>query len=152
MAKETCPACSKRIPDKFAVCPECDAALEEGWADQERIKALKKSWPTLLAVVLVVGFGAYWFLRDRPVNVCGNRCDAEATAKSFVRRRLKSPSSASFAWADTKVAMKKCGRWIMASYVDSQNSFGATVRTRFLITLKKKKVGGWRLIDLTFLQ
>ena len=29
----------------------------------------------------------------------------------------------------------------MASYVDSQNSFGATVRTRFLITLEKKKVG-----------
>ena len=43
MAKEACPACSKRIPDKSAVCHEWDTTLEEGWADKERIKALKKS-------------------------------------------------------------------------------------------------------------
>ena len=140
MAKEACPACTKRIPEKATVCPECGAALEERWADKERIKALKKNWPTLIVVVLVVGFGVYWFLPDRPVNICGTKYDAEATAKSFVRRRLKAPSSASFPWGKVRIAMKECGRWIMASYVDSQNTFGATVRTRFLITLEKKKV------------
>ena len=51
-----------------------------------------------------------------------------------VKDKLKSPSSASFPWAGAKDFTESLGegRYRVRAYVDSQNTFGAMVRSQFV--------------------
>jgi hypothetical protein len=63
---------------------------------------------------------------------------AYGAAKSIMEKRLASPGSAKFAsLSDPSVTVKKTGacEYHVESYVDSQNGFGALLRTRFTITV-----------------
>lgn len=53
-------------------------------------------------------------------------------AKDYITNNLKAPSTAKFPW-DLKTAYDtKTGKYTVLSYVDSQNGFGAMIRTNFL--------------------
>ena len=68
----------------------------------------------------------------------------------FVEKRLKSPKTADFPFGGYRhVTPLKNGRYKVDSYVDSQNSFGADVRTYFSGVIKKSE-NGWRLESLNF--
>ena len=54
-----------------------------------------------------------------------------------IKSILKSPSTAKFPWPDEWRMSKKKGSIIVQSYVDAQNSFGATIRSDFQVTYKK---------------
>jgi hypothetical protein len=69
--------------------------------------------------------------------------------KSFVRERLKSPSSADFPFLDFHVKSMGDDQYMVGSYVDSTNGFGAKVRTRFRGIVKKTSTG-WELVALKF--
>ena len=65
---------------------------------------------------------------------------AYAAAKNVIRRRLKSPSTADFPFfsvGHTKYIGDKT--YLIRSYVDAQNSFGATVRINYSVKLKNTK-------------
>ena len=60
-------------------------------------------------------------------------------AADCVKSRLKSPSSAKFASSfDKKGHVNHLGddRYKVVSYVDSQNGFGAMIRSRWTVTIK----------------
>lgn len=64
---------------------------------------------------------------------------AYGAAKSIVEKNLTSPGSAKFASAgNSAVKIKKTGscEYRIESFVDSQNGFGALLRTHFTITVK----------------
>ena len=67
---------------------------------------------------------------------------ASIQAKEYVKKSLKSPSTAKFPglWGlanDGVVAYEKeTNRYEIVSYVDSQNSFGATIRSNWSVVLK----------------
>jgi hypothetical protein len=65
-----------------------------------------------------------------------------------VRRRLKSPSSASFPWSfdEYSVTDLGLGHWRVSGYVDAQNGFGATIRTRWSVEMQDEGAS-WKLID-----
>jgi len=72
--------------------------------------------------------------------------------KNFVERRLKSPKTADFPWFDHNVQKTGPRSFTVASYVDSQNSFGATIRTQFQCKLTFKggewaDINNWTLND-----
>ena len=78
-------------------------------------------------------------------------------AKRFVKDYLKSPSTADFGgggfssdYQDPKkcVQIKSDGTYVVSGWVDSQNGFGATVRTRFRVNLRDKGDGNWSLINV----
>jgi len=53
-------------------------------------------------------------------------------AVDVVEERLKAPSTADFAsYNESKVIEKKDNTYIVTSFVDAENSFGAMIRTRF---------------------
>lgn len=63
-------------------------------------------------------------------------------AEDFVKKQLKSPSSAKFAEGIEKVnsvTYLQDGRYNIESWVESQNSFGAMLRTKFSCTLKREE-------------
>ena len=57
---------------------------------------------------------------------------AFSEAKDYVRRRLKSPSSSDFASMDDSTIINHGeGKYLVRSFVDSQNTFGAKIRTEY---------------------
>jgi len=63
---------------------------------------------------------------------------AQGRAKDFVLKYLKSPKTADFPFLDWKVTPLGDSRFSVTSYVDSQNSFGANIRTDFNVILRYK--------------
>lgn len=72
-------------------------------------------------------------------------------SQSFVKERLKSPSSADFPSAFNTQAFSVTAilpnKYMVSSYVDAQNSFGAKIRSRYSCTLKHEN-NNWSLESL----
>jgi hypothetical protein len=57
---------------------------------------------------------------------------ARMCAKNYIEANLKAPSTADFPWFDWQVKKTGENEYLVKSYVDAQNSFGAQIRTNFL--------------------
>ena len=64
-------------------------------------------------------------------NEQNSKITALTAAQEEVKARLKSPSSADFPWGSDCVTKISDNTYVINSYVDSQNSFGAMLRTNF---------------------
>lgn len=75
-------------------------------------------------------------------------------AKHFVEKNLKSPRSAKFPWSFDEYqvyALEGQGyenSYEVTGYVDAQNSFGADIRSRFIVQIKDLGNDQWRLLDI----
>lgn len=83
---------------------------------------------------------------------CEDKIGAYVMMQTAVSKTLKSPSTADFPsrHADGVMILNEqpC-HFQIASYVDSQNSFGATVRTRFVAEMKHyPETGEWQMTSL----
>jgi hypothetical protein len=93
----------------------------------------------VLLMVFVVA-GLVWRVGRGCVSACGPDPDYEATtsAQDLVLRQLKSPSTAHFAQSKIVDRTKDTDgrKWfVVYTAVDSQNSFGAMIRSDFLVVL-----------------
>ncbi|WP_363826046.1 hypothetical protein [Sphingobium sp. LMC3-1-1.1] len=87
---------------------------------------------------------------------CENDVMAFVMSQNFIRDQLKSPASAQFPNVTDKdvhvTPSKNAGKcsFTVLTPVDSQNSFGAMMRTRFLVELAPDDESGksWRLIHI----
>jgi len=105
-------------------------------------------------MLLVSVFSRY--LTAPAVRQHGTEYEAHAMAKKFVGDRLKCPASAK--WPSTlqyKVNAKLTEeqpasgtRWVVHSFVDSQNGFGALIRTHYTVVLETKDGSNWHLVSL----
>lgn len=59
-------------------------------------------------------------------------------SKRFITQALKSPSTADFPFDDYKAINLGNDRYEVSSYVDSENSFGANIRSTWKVVLKYK--------------
>ena len=70
---------------------------------------------------------------------CGERgkISASLAAQRYVTANLKAPTSASFPWYDESsvTTYGEC-EFIVRSYVDAQNSFGAMIRNNYTVRLR----------------
>ncbi len=83
---------------------------------------------------------------------CEDTTMAFIMSRNFVKKQLKSPSTANFPDAyDKGVGISyqgECKHKIWA-YVDAQNSFGATIRTEYYAEVQNEYgTDTWRLLDL----
>lgn len=77
-----------------------------------------------------------------------DRRSAIIMSREFVKRRLKAPASADFQPTREAEALKqKDGSWAVMSWVDSQNSFGAKLRMKYVAILKPSG-DSWQLVNL----
>lgn len=74
---------------------------------------------------------------------------AKVWAEHIVKQNLKSPSTAKFCNRIMEMKAESLGgaKWKVTGWVDSQNSFGATVRSDFVVKLELIK-DGVRCIDI----
>lgn len=79
----------------------------------------------------------------------GGKISALVMSQKFVARRLKAPATADFASiTESKVTHLGEGEFLVVSYVDAQNSFGAKLRNHYACRLKDAGNDNWQLIDL----
>jgi len=115
---------------------------------------------TAIAVVSVVAlFFTYLFIEpmifdyDKPIPSQGSHYrDAALSARRFVKQRLKSPSTAEFPPTSTATVKKTPnGTYIVSSYVDSQNAFGATLRSNWVAEIRYLSGNRVELVDIQFI-
>ena len=89
---------------------------------------------------------------ERPFNSDETKYMAKSMTETLVKQRLKSPGTAEFS-SDPRIVYIGDSSFVVTSWVDSQNSFGAMLRMNFTATVKFINVSGdmeqWRLIDFS---
>lgn len=90
---------------------------------------------------------------DAEKKDCGNTTLAFVMSQNFVKQRLKSPSSAKFPYVNDRgvnvLPDGKCG-FLVSAYVDSQNGFGAMIRSQYQASISyDRKTELWRICELT---
>jgi hypothetical protein len=64
--------------------------------------------------------------------------------RDYVRDYLKTPSKAEFSGiAETKIVAQGNGKYAVIGWVDSQNSFGAMMRTNYVCKATEEGNGQW---------
>lgn len=113
---------------------------------------MKKALTAIVAAVALLGCEQKT-QAEKDAEACKDVSDAYYMTKQFVTGRLKSPQTAEFpSRFDIKVLdMGNC-QHIVYGYVDSQNGFGALVRTRYTATVKSVGNGKWILENIDFLK
>lgn len=168
-----CPECKQEISDRAGSCPNCGYPLGHPTSDSDfkasRPRVKRKpdkssigclGWTGIIAVafiLLVAIFGGNGG-SSGPYNSSGTNYDepeyddigAWIVTEKFVKRRLKSPSTAEFPSMTDADITQTGKKFEISSYVDAQNSFGAQIRKDFNITVEYAGGGNWNLIDLEF--
>jgi hypothetical protein len=139
-----------------AMPPDPPAHLDGAWqasAVQVRPRRGKSGTPVataflvLTAIVVLAGliFAAFCDQPFVPDDV-----GALAAAERFVLDRLKAPAGAAFApFGQAKVTRAADGSYLVTSFVDAENSFGAKLRSHFIAEVAADD-DGWRLVSLVF--
>jgi hypothetical protein len=111
---------------------------------------------SLLAVIVAVGVIAV-----ATDDSDGKPLDESAAVmcEEFVKKRLKSPGSAEFPGVmdsdyakTTTLSSNKPWKYKVTGAVDSQNGFGATVRSDYICTVSTQDNDTWTLDDLDLIQ
>lgn len=123
----------------------------------------KKGFGKLIPTMLIFFFGfIYWAglnrnnvaVPSKPVEALPSNNIAGLMAKDYVLASLKAPSTAEFDYTHKfMISEVEKGLYEVASYVDSQNSFGAKIRSNWYVKIRyisgdayMKK--NWRLEDI----
>lgn len=96
-------------------------------------------------VLLVFGYLVNGGDEDSPAADRATEVGARDVCRQFVERRLKSPSSAEFNEEQTSGG---AGAYVVTGTVDSDNSFGASIRNEYACRVTYQGDGDWRLEDL----
>ena len=160
MALIDCPECGKQVSDSAPSCPHCGYQLindePEYVFPKKRRKIPSLGWAGIILAIFII-----WAMAKN----CGGDSDTSNKTKiydghdaylesqSFVKKHLKSPSTAEFPYYNrVKNNVKYLGtnKYKIDSYVDSQNSFGATIRTNYSCTIIFIGNGQVQCKDLVF--
>lgn len=142
MSLINCPECSHEVSDSAMSCPNCGFELKK---QHQSKKPKKKSggclpWVVVTLVILAL-ITLYSIFRDDTSEespIQHSEVLAYNYAEDFVEKKLKSPSTAEFPGVvekDKHIVSMGNGEYKITSWVDSQNSFGATIRTEFSCTI-----------------
>lgn len=114
---------------------------------KRRIKIEKMYNNTKTKVVFIVLLIPiiYFILNISNLGSGNSKTDVWVLAKHSVEQKLKSPSSAKFPSKSKATILENDNGCTVISYVDAENSFGAKVRSKFVVDLTKKPNGEYIL-------
>jgi len=78
------------------------------------------------------------------------KIEAYTVCGQFVQERLKAPSSADFPWYSEEYVSVRGETYWVSSYVDSQNSFGAKIRSHYICEVTPGIGELWDLKNVVF--
>lgn len=149
MALKACRECGRKISTQAKSCPHCGIPHPV-----VSMASMAGAIGCLGAFLLLLVFVAMAVISSSGETEPQKRDTmAMIQCRNFVRDRLNSPSTADFPFLDYSVTPEGSNTFLVKSYVDASNRFGATVRSNF--NCRVRYVGGddanqwnWRLVDL----
>lgn len=148
-AMKFCAACGKRADGTDAVPP----VQKQKSSDAGKVIIILGGVAlTLMVLVALVGGGGRGRASSPPGGAGADSIGAWVVCKDFVTQRLKAPSTATFPASNSDgVTITKLDsvQFRVNAYVDSQNSFGAMIRTQYSCTVRHTGGDNWRLEGLT---
>ena len=132
MAKIKCPTCSNEIDENLKVCIYCGNRF-----DKKKRFIIKIAAITAI-VIVTTGMYLIAILNPSDNSRSHNQFEAYSYAEQFVEKQLKSPSTAEFPGISEKnshITKITEDKYKIDSWVDSQNGFGAQIRTNFSCTI-----------------
>lgn len=152
MALVNCKECGKQVSTEAVACPSCGAKTPKktgilGW--------FALAFFTILVAQCSLSSNNTQSIAQSPEQIKYQAkqkllSDAKFACRGFVEKSLKSPATAEFQNYNKFAANQDSGSnnyWV-SGYVDSQNSFGAMIRTNFACELKRSDSGQWLLVSL----
>lgn len=112
------------------------------WNDYWGMKLGDKLKLATVALIFIFGIASCFMMPSKESvpkkDISGGyKYAAERYAQEYVKRNLKSPSTARFDEIDhSHVQSVGNDEYVVSSFVDSQNAFGAMLRNRFVVKLK----------------
>jgi len=127
-----CGECLVDIPRKAKKCSHCGSKQKQEYTAKHLLYAL------ILIIFVVVVFSSGG--NDSPSAPTEPLAPTESqtyiTAKSYVENVLKAPSTADFPTLGTVRKLDGEDKYVVYGYVDSENSFGAMIRSDWEVRLK----------------
>lgn len=154
MSKDNCPKCAKPILPAASNCLHCGYALRSEAryriGSKQKDQAYKKTVVPAMLMMAFIAIGFLIFMRGGgEEDKCGTELDALSYAQILVTNRLKAPSTADFGgWGNARLRKLECGRWMVMDYVDSQNGFGAMIRTNFSVIVRRTGKRKWEIEEI----
>ncbi|MGE4545849.1 MAG: hypothetical protein AB7D06_17290 [Pedobacter sp.] len=171
MAIIKCSACGKNHSDKMPDCPFCHASPNVQLTDESHpgvvpAPAKKGLWQkhrvTVLAICIIGIVAAQIYSTTAMNRIDGSPAEnkkihpstamAYIISQNFVKASLKSPATAEFPLQPDFTQQLSNKKFRIGSHVDSQNSFGALIRSRFYCDLSIDDAGEWHIDDLQFIE
>ena len=125
------------VIEKEVIKIETEQKKGEDQVTKEKPKATNKDAAIGCLIFIIIATVIIWAIY--PKGESGLKIDAFVTAKSYVGQYLKAPATAQFPDYD-KNFVQIIGKDSVqvSSYVDSQNGFGAMLRSYYVIQMYKK--------------
>jgi hypothetical protein len=159
MALKKCKECGNEVSTKAKTCPKCGAPVKS---------SSSFGCLTIIGVLFLIGFlGSLFSEKDSTTTETENNSNSVPTKswreqdnsimayimmEDFVKQQLKAPKSADFPGIlDGRAEhVKYLGnqKYRIVSYVDAQNSFGASIRNNFIGEIEQTSEDHWKLIML----
>lgn len=128
----------------FAKAPQGDGDYSVTAQDYAKESMRKVGGMFVLAgAVLLVGCVTWFYAIRQPApNECGDRIMAYVMSQKAVKTRLRSPGSAKFP-SLSEASSERIGECVfqVTGFVDSQNGFGATIRTHYSTEMHHQQEG-----------
>ncbi len=134
-----CPKCMKEVDAKASKCPYCQSSIST-WTTGKKI-ALVLLIPVFVGMLVSIASNPS---ADAPVQrteeeiAYQKKHDFTSLAKMQVEGMLKAPSTAKF--DASPIVKEENGIYSISSWVDSENSFGAMIRSSW--SAKAHYIGG----------
>lgn len=135
-----CPDCLAEIPKEAKKCSHCGTKQKAQLTKKQVVGVLV--FMVLFVVMIASIAGSGGSSSSSTTAQVADEGRAHIIAQNYVETILKSPSTADFPTYDYTASDLGNGKFKVISYVDSQNSFGATVRSNYTITLSHNG-GDW---------
>lgn len=132
MAIINCKECKKEVSDQAKICPNCGFDLQKEKNTAITSKGCLWIFGILFAVILFV-----MLLPSSPDSDSNSKkLEAYVYSQEIVETKLKSPATAEFPTFQENLITESGNIYIIDSYVDSQNSFGAITRSKYSCKLR----------------
>ena len=154
----SCRACGAQVSKSAKACPSCGEPTKKQAGCGQQLGGCLLLCLLMGGCVVVVGQWASKIELPEPTP-WEQRDDtgrAYVEAIEAIRLRLKAPATAEFPGALMDGALdhvrREGQRYTVDSYVDSENSFGAKIRTRYRAVVEQIGPGQWSVLEADLLE